>query len=101
SATVTLSYRHKMKNMCNYEDHLLVLDIPLNFPIGAVSLEASLPIPFNPKWKPNVSTIGDVYEAFIQAVSSCQQFWSMMDNLDSRWCVLDPEIGRASCRERV
>jgi len=72
--------------------HVVHISLPQNFPQGAPTCKADLPGAQEAvRWDPQRSTLRDVLAQFERSLLRCQEFWDLLDELDSKCQVLEPE----------
>mmetsp|Transcript_11161 Transcript_11161/g.34219 ORF Transcript_11161/g.34219 Transcript_11161/m.34219 type:complete len:336 (-) Transcript_11161:555-1562(-) len=79
--------------------HTLHLKLPVDYPASSPHCECALPSPFDPTWH-STSGLVDVVRQFEVTLQTYAQFWSEMENLDTRTLVLEPSAPTPadSCR---
>ncbi|XP_035257092.1 E3 ubiquitin-protein ligase FANCL isoform X2 [Anguilla anguilla] len=70
--------------------HTVALKLKPKHPAEAPECSADLPLPLNITWTPQ-STLLDVHAQFLSALESLQEFWAVLDEIDERTWVLEPE----------
>ncbi|XP_064487790.1 E3 ubiquitin-protein ligase FANCL-like [Ornithodoros turicata] len=76
--------------------HNIRIRVPEEFPIKAPACSTSLPIEYEPVWHKDKGTIRNIYDDFVGKVKQLQPFWSVMDEIDGKFWVLDPPKPRVS-----
>ncbi|XP_014664781.1 PREDICTED: E3 ubiquitin-protein ligase FANCL-like isoform X4 [Priapulus caudatus] len=80
-------------------EHILKILISPQYPKVSPEFKADLPLQFEVHWKTSTS-LNDVVEQFTAELSSHQDLWIMLDEIDSNAWVIDPENPSPSCSTR-
>ncbi|XP_061084573.1 E3 ubiquitin-protein ligase FANCL isoform X2 [Conger conger] len=81
--------------------HVLALKLKAKHPAEAPECSADLPLPLNITWTPQ-STLLNIHAQFLSALEALQEFWAMLDEIDERTWVLEPEDPpRAATMRRI
>ncbi|XP_077493577.1 E3 ubiquitin-protein ligase Fancl [Amblyomma americanum] len=81
--------------------HLLKIRFSEAFPVEEPMVESDLPVPLEFYWNSD-QALKAVYDKFKEEVEKFQDFWAVMDDLDSNSWVLDPTSPRhCDCYRRV
>ncbi|KAM4615454.1 E3 ubiquitin-protein ligase FANCL isoform 3-T5 [Polymixia lowei] len=81
--------------------HILTVKLKSKHPAEAPECSADLPVPLAFTWTPQ-STLGQLHHHFLLLLDSLAEFWDVLDELDSKTWVLEPEKpGRADTMRRI
>ncbi|XP_037554192.1 E3 ubiquitin-protein ligase FANCL [Nematolebias whitei] len=70
--------------------HVLNIKLKSKHPIEAPECSADLPIPLNINWTPQ-STLDQLHSQFLLVLESLAEFWDVLDEIDRKTWVLEPE----------
>jgi hypothetical protein len=70
--------------------HTLTVHLAADHPATAPTWQCALPGPFAPPWGRDLSLVG-LLAHFRAALARHQDLWDMLDELDAKTCVLEPE----------
>ncbi|XP_066991175.2 E3 ubiquitin-protein ligase FANCL isoform X2 [Anabrus simplex] len=70
--------------------HILRLDVGANYPHENIQVQADLPQIALQNIKKNNSVVG-IFRSFVHEISSLQNIWKLLDNVDEECWVLDPD----------
>lgn len=73
--------------------HLIKLQLPRQYPDEAPKYTTFLPLPFELRWSKNMS-LRNLYDQFCQCLSLHQEFWDIVDEIDKKTWVLEPDVPR-------
>ncbi|XP_055099336.2 E3 ubiquitin-protein ligase FANCL isoform X3 [Symphalangus syndactylus] len=71
-------------------EHLITLKLKAKYPAESPDYFVDFPVPFCASWTPQSSLIS-IYSQFLAAVESLKAFWDVMDEIDEKTWVLEPE----------
>uniref|UniRef100_A0A2I3GLZ9 FA complementation group L n=1 Tax=Nomascus leucogenys TaxID=61853 RepID=A0A2I3GLZ9_NOMLE len=71
-------------------EHLITLKLKAKYPAESPDYFVDFPVPFCASWTPQSSLIS-IYSQFLAAVESLKAFWDIMDEIDEKTWVLEPE----------
>ncbi|XP_065182863.1 E3 ubiquitin-protein ligase FANCL-like [Sycon ciliatum] len=71
--------------------HPITVHLHSNYPISAPRCTVDLPVAFDLRWSSKGGCLQEVYDQFTQALKLYQDFWNLMDEIDSNVWVLEPE----------
>ncbi|XP_048864116.1 E3 ubiquitin-protein ligase FANCL [Brienomyrus brachyistius] len=70
--------------------HAITVRLGPKYPAEAPECSADLPLPLVVDWTPQ-STLASVYSQFVALLESLEKFWAMMDEIDEKTWILEPE----------
>jgi len=94
-SSLTLSARDSASR-----EHLLHLKFNPENSAKRPTIQTDLPATFKPKWSSQDGIFKQVYEQFIEELSTHQDFWEILDEFDEKCWVLEPETRSRSCSHR-
>uniref|UniRef100_A0A8Q3WL81 FA complementation group L n=1 Tax=Homo sapiens TaxID=9606 RepID=A0A8Q3WL81_HUMAN len=71
-------------------EHLITLKLKAKYPAESPDYFVDFPVPFCASWTPQSSLIS-IYSQFLAAIESLKAFWDVMDEIDEKTWVLEPE----------
>ncbi|XP_036979010.1 E3 ubiquitin-protein ligase FANCL isoform X3 [Acanthopagrus latus] len=71
-------------------EHILTIKLRSKHPAEAPECSADLPIPLVITWTPQ-STLDQLYNQFLLVLESLTKFWDVLDEIDSKTWILEPE----------
>uniref|UniRef100_A0A671W801 E3 ubiquitin-protein ligase FANCL n=1 Tax=Sparus aurata TaxID=8175 RepID=A0A671W801_SPAAU len=71
-------------------EHILTIKLKSKHPAEAPECSADLPIPLLITWTPQ-STLDQLYNQFLLVLESLTKFWDVLDEIDSKTWILEPE----------
>nr|XP_028688303.1 E3 ubiquitin-protein ligase FANCL isoform X4 [Macaca mulatta] len=71
-------------------EHLITLKLKAKYPAESPDCFVDFPVPFSASWTPQSSLIS-IYSQFLAAIESLKAFWDVMDEIDEKTWVLEPE----------
>uniref|UniRef100_A0A2K5EUS6 FA complementation group L n=1 Tax=Aotus nancymaae TaxID=37293 RepID=A0A2K5EUS6_AOTNA len=71
-------------------EHLITLKLKAKYPAESPDCFVDFPVSFSPSWTPQSSLIS-IYSQFLAALESLKAFWDVMDEIDEKTWVLEPE----------
>uniref|UniRef100_A0A2K6BBD8 E3 ubiquitin-protein ligase FANCL n=1 Tax=Macaca nemestrina TaxID=9545 RepID=A0A2K6BBD8_MACNE len=71
-------------------EHLITLKLKAKYPAESPDCFVDFPVPFSASWAPQSSLIS-IYSQFLAAIESLKAFWDVMDEIDEKTWVLEPE----------
>ncbi|XP_056147734.1 E3 ubiquitin-protein ligase FANCL isoform X2 [Lampris incognitus] len=81
--------------------HVLTVKLKSKHPAEAPECSADLPIPLPITWTPQ-STLGQLHKQFLLVLESLEEFWEVLDEIDSKTWILEPEKpSRADTMRRI
>lgn len=82
--------------------HVLSLTLPAGFPLKAPFLRADVPFDHQADWRPGITTLAGVVEAFETRLTDHLDLWEVMDEIDAQTWVLEPDPpSRATTTRRI
>nr|XP_045225207.1 E3 ubiquitin-protein ligase FANCL isoform X3 [Macaca fascicularis] len=76
-------------------EHLITLKLKAKYPAESPDCFVDFPVPFSASWTPQVnspqSSLISIYSQFLAAIESLKAFWDVMDEIDEKTWVLEPE----------
>ncbi|XP_040851363.1 E3 ubiquitin-protein ligase FANCL isoform X4 [Ochotona curzoniae] len=76
-------------------EHLLTLKLKAKYPAESPDCFVDFPVPFPVSWTPQVnfpqSSLVSIHSQFLAALDSLKTFWDVMDEIDEKTWVLEPE----------
>uniref|UniRef100_A0A8Q3WMB7 FA complementation group L n=1 Tax=Homo sapiens TaxID=9606 RepID=A0A8Q3WMB7_HUMAN len=76
-------------------EHLITLKLKAKYPAESPDYFVDFPVPFCASWTPQVnspqSSLISIYSQFLAAIESLKAFWDVMDEIDEKTWVLEPE----------
>uniref|UniRef100_A0A8C8WCW0 FA complementation group L n=1 Tax=Panthera leo TaxID=9689 RepID=A0A8C8WCW0_PANLE len=79
--------------------HLITLKLKAKYPAESPDCFVDFPVPFSVSWTPQSSLIS-IYGQFLAALESLKAFWDVMDEIDEKTWVLEPEKPTRSATAR-
>uniref|UniRef100_F7I100 FA complementation group L n=1 Tax=Callithrix jacchus TaxID=9483 RepID=F7I100_CALJA len=70
--------------------HLITLKLKAKYPAESPDCFVDFPVSFSASWTPQSSLIS-IYSQFLAALESLKAFWDVMDEIDEKTWVLEPE----------
>ncbi|XP_036291284.1 E3 ubiquitin-protein ligase FANCL isoform X4 [Pipistrellus kuhlii] len=80
-------------------EHLITLKLKAKYPAESPDCFVDFPIPFSVSWTTQ-SSIVSIHSQFLAALESLKSFWDVMDEIDEKTWVLDPEKPTRSATAR-
>ncbi|CAK6435105.1 unnamed protein product [Pipistrellus nathusii] len=80
-------------------EHLITLKLKAKYPVESPDCFVDFPIPFSVSWTTQ-SSIVSIHSQFLAALESLKSFWDVMDEIDEKTWVLDPEKPTRSATAR-
>uniref|UniRef100_T1J608 SRCR domain-containing protein n=1 Tax=Strigamia maritima TaxID=126957 RepID=T1J608_STRMM len=81
----------KIREVDNFgREHEITIELPENYPNDSANFITDLPVKFALQWNSSCR-LNDIQQQFCKYISSFQQFWDMMDELDGNAWILEPE----------
>uniref|UniRef100_A0A8C8ZV25 FA complementation group L n=1 Tax=Prolemur simus TaxID=1328070 RepID=A0A8C8ZV25_PROSS len=80
-------------------EHLITLKLKAKYPAESPDCFVDFPIPFSVSWTPQSSLIS-IYSQFLAALESLKAFWDVMDEIDEKTWVLEPQKPTRSATAR-
>ncbi|XP_029401085.1 E3 ubiquitin-protein ligase FANCL isoform X3 [Mus pahari] len=71
-------------------EHLITVKLKAKYPVEPPDCVVDFPVPFSVSWTPQSSLV-DVYSQFLVALETLKVFWDVMDEIDEKTWVLEPE----------
>ncbi|XP_029963032.1 E3 ubiquitin-protein ligase FANCL isoform X2 [Salarias fasciatus] len=81
--------RLRAEDSCGRE-HVLTVKLKSKHPAEAPDCSADLPVPLALPWTPQ-STLEQLHAHFLLVLESLTQFWDVLDEIDSKTWILEPE----------
>ncbi|XP_074255918.1 E3 ubiquitin-protein ligase FANCL isoform X8 [Saimiri boliviensis] len=76
-------------------EHLITLKLKAKYPTESPDCFVDFPVSFSASWTPQVnspqSSLISIYSQFLAALESLKAFWDVMDEIDEKTWVLEPE----------
>ncbi|XP_077771592.1 E3 ubiquitin-protein ligase FANCL isoform X1 [Canis aureus] len=79
--------------------HLITLKLKTKYPTESPDCVVDFPVSFSVSWTPQSSLIS-IYSQFLAALESLKAFWDVMDEIDEKTWVLEPEKPTRSATTR-
>ncbi|XP_065785316.1 E3 ubiquitin-protein ligase FANCL isoform X2 [Muntiacus reevesi] len=89
----------KLKADVSGREHLITVKLKAKYPAESPDCVVDFPVPFSVSWTPQSSLIS-IYTQFLAAVESLKTFWDVMDEIDEKTWVLEPEKPTRSATAR-
>ena len=89
----------KLKADVSGREHLITVKLKAKYPAESPDCVVDLPVPFSVSWTPQSSLIS-IYSQFLAALESLKTFWDVMDEIDEKTWVLEPEKPTRSATAR-
>ncbi|KAI1894764.1 hypothetical protein AGOR_G00119100 [Albula goreensis] len=70
--------------------HVIAVKLKSKYPAEAPECSADLPLPLNITWTPQGSLMS-IHGQFLAMLESLQEFWAVLDEIDEKTWVLEPE----------
>ncbi|XP_049977657.1 E3 ubiquitin-protein ligase FANCL isoform X2 [Alexandromys fortis] len=70
--------------------HLITVKLKAKYPVEPPECVVDFPVPFSLSWTPQSSLV-NVHSQFLAALDSLKVFWDVMDEIDEKTWVLEPE----------
>nr|XP_048291348.1 E3 ubiquitin-protein ligase FANCL isoform X2 [Myodes glareolus] len=70
--------------------HLITVKLKAKYPVEPPECVVDFPVPFSLSWTPQSSLV-NVHSQFLAALDSLKAFWDVMDEIDEKTWVLEPE----------
>ncbi|XP_013131230.1 E3 ubiquitin-protein ligase FANCL isoform X2 [Oreochromis niloticus] len=70
--------------------HILTVKLKSKHPAEAPECSADLPVPLAINWTAQ-STLEQLHSQFLLVLESLTEFWDVLDEIDSKTCILEPE----------
>ncbi|XP_013876949.1 E3 ubiquitin-protein ligase FANCL isoform X3 [Austrofundulus limnaeus] len=70
--------------------HVLNIKLKSKHPTEAPDCSADLPVPLNINWTPQ-STLDQLHSQFLLVLESLAEFWDVLDEIDTKTWILEPE----------
>ncbi|XP_045405619.1 E3 ubiquitin-protein ligase FANCL isoform X4 [Lemur catta] len=80
-------------------EHLITLKLKAKYPAESPDCFVDFPIPFSVSWTPQSSLIS-IHSQFLAALESLKAFWDVMDEIDEKTWVLEPQKPTRSATAR-
>uniref|UniRef100_A0A5F9CFY6 E3 ubiquitin-protein ligase FANCL n=1 Tax=Oryctolagus cuniculus TaxID=9986 RepID=A0A5F9CFY6_RABIT len=80
-------------------EHLLTLKLKAKYPAESPDCFVDFPVPFPVSWTPQSSLVS-IHSQFLAALESLKAFWDVMDEIDEKTWVLEPEKPTRSATAR-
>ncbi|XP_036607818.1 E3 ubiquitin-protein ligase FANCL [Trichosurus vulpecula] len=71
-------------------EHLITLKLKSKYPTESPDCCVDLPLPFSVSWTPQ-SSLTNIHSQFLVALESLKAFWDVMDEIDQKTWILEPE----------
>ncbi|KAM9721504.1 E3 ubiquitin-protein ligase FANCL isoform 5-T5 [Dama dama] len=100
--TVLNGYHHVVQQRMQQSPDLVSFMMELKmilYPAESPDCVVDFPVPFSVSWTPQSSLIS-IYTQFLAAVESLKTFWDVMDEIDEKTWVLEPEKPTRSATAR-
>uniref|UniRef100_A0A9L0J3P4 E3 ubiquitin-protein ligase FANCL n=1 Tax=Equus asinus TaxID=9793 RepID=A0A9L0J3P4_EQUAS len=83
-------------------EHLITLKLKAKYPAESPDCFVDLPVSFSVSWTPQVnsSSLISIHSQFLAALESLKTFWDVMDEIDEKTWVLEPEKPTRSATAR-
>uniref|UniRef100_A0A4W2EJZ2 FA complementation group L n=1 Tax=Bos indicus x Bos taurus TaxID=30522 RepID=A0A4W2EJZ2_BOBOX len=89
----------KLKADVSGREHLITVKLKAKYPAESPDCVVDFPVPFSVSWTPQSSLIS-IYTQFLAALESLKTFWDVMDEIDEKTWVLEPEKPTRSATAR-
>nr|XP_005888767.1 PREDICTED: E3 ubiquitin-protein ligase FANCL isoform X3 [Bos mutus] len=89
----------KLKADVSGREHLITVKLKAKYPAESPDCVVDFPVPFSVSWTPQSSLIS-IYTQFLTALESLKTFWDVMDEIDEKTWVLEPEKPTRSATAR-
>jgi E3 ubiquitin-protein ligase FANCL len=80
----------KLKDNCN-RNHLIQFQFPSDYPLNPPYCTSDLPKNIEINWYPKKSTLGDIIKQYEKAFEIYQEFWEVVEDIDTNTWILEPE----------
>ncbi|XP_023602426.1 E3 ubiquitin-protein ligase FANCL isoform X2 [Myotis lucifugus] len=80
-------------------EHLITLKLKAKYPVESPDCFVDFPVSFSVSWTPQSSLIS-IHSQFLAALESLKTFWDVMDEIDEKTWVLEPEKPTRSATAR-
>ncbi|KAM5142861.1 E3 ubiquitin-protein ligase FANCL isoform 1-T1 [Callospermophilus lateralis] len=80
-------------------EHLITVKLKAKYPSESPDCFVDFPVPFSVSWTPQGSLIS-IHSQFLAALESLKAFWDVMDEIDEKTWVLEPEKPTRSATAR-
>ncbi|XP_052590599.1 E3 ubiquitin-protein ligase FANCL isoform X2 [Peromyscus californicus insignis] len=70
--------------------HVITVKLKAKYPVEPPDCVVDFPVPFSVSWTPQSSLV-NVHSQFMAALESLKTFWDVMDEIDEKTWVLEPE----------
>ncbi|XP_014447294.1 E3 ubiquitin-protein ligase FANCL isoform X2 [Tupaia chinensis] len=80
-------------------EHLITLKLKAKYPAESPDCSVDFPVPFSVSWTPQ-SSLTSIHSQFLAALESLKTFWDIMDEIDEKTWVLEPEKPTRSATAR-
>uniref|UniRef100_A0AAA9SGP8 FA complementation group L n=1 Tax=Bos taurus TaxID=9913 RepID=A0AAA9SGP8_BOVIN len=92
----------KLKADVSGREHLITVKLKAKYPAESPDCVVDFPVPFSVSWTPQVnsSSLISIYTQFLAALESLKTFWDVMDEIDEKTWVLEPEKPTRSATAR-
>ncbi|XP_042141467.1 E3 ubiquitin-protein ligase FANCL isoform X4 [Peromyscus maniculatus bairdii] len=70
--------------------HVITIKLKAKHPVEPPDCVVDFPVPFSVSWTPQSSLV-DIHSQFLAALESLKTFWDVMDEIDEKTWVLEPE----------
>ncbi|XP_051867985.1 E3 ubiquitin-protein ligase FANCL isoform X6 [Pristis pectinata] len=82
-------------------EHMITIKLKSKYPAEPPDCVTDFPVPFVLSWT-HESSLKNVHSQFLAALDSLKEFWDVMDEIDEKTWVLEPENpGRTTTRRRI
>ncbi|EDO38136.1 predicted protein [Nematostella vectensis] len=81
-------------------EHQITIQLSSQHPTSAPSCVTELPGKFSFNWQPNEAPLQALFQQFKQVLNSYEDFWDMMDEVDRKTWVLEPDRPTRACTTR-
>ncbi|XP_072121373.1 E3 ubiquitin-protein ligase FANCL isoform X1 [Mobula birostris] len=71
-------------------EHMITIKLKSKYPADPPDCATDFPVPFVPSWT-HQSSLKNLHSQFLAALDSLQEFWDVMDEIDEKTWVLEPE----------
>nr|XP_004669003.1 E3 ubiquitin-protein ligase FANCL isoform X1 [Jaculus jaculus] len=79
--------------------HLITVKLKAKYPVEPPECVVDFPVPFSVSWTPESSLIS-IHSQFVAALESLKAFWDVMDEIDEKTWVLEPDKPTRSATAR-
>ncbi|XP_027411163.1 E3 ubiquitin-protein ligase FANCL isoform X6 [Bos indicus x Bos taurus] len=100
----------KLKADVSGREHLITVKLKAKYPAESPDCVVDFPVPFSVSWTPQLcsntvdilhwSSLISIYTQFLAALESLKTFWDVMDEIDEKTWVLEPEKPTRSATAR-